>query len=119
MAEKRESNIGKLKLDVDVSDALKGLKAVKREANEALEAMKKLDEYQGGHTYVSLDGMTKIEPSLAHFGTKELHEELARREGVTEEFVGVYDKVTITFHRDSHGVADVFSGPARILINRD
>jgi hypothetical protein len=44
MAEMRESNKMVVKVDVDVSDALKGLKALRREANETLKALQKLDE---------------------------------------------------------------------------
>jgi hypothetical protein len=49
MAEMRES--GKLseltiKVDIDVSDALKGLKALRREANKTLKALEKVREAQ-------------------------------------------------------------------------
>ncbi len=46
MAKKRESNIGSLKVDIDCSDALKGLKAVTREAKNATAALKELEEQQ-------------------------------------------------------------------------
>jgi DNA integrity scanning protein DisA with diadenylate cyclase activity len=42
MAEMRESNKLVVKVDVDVSDALKGLKALRREANKTLKALEKL-----------------------------------------------------------------------------
>jgi DNA integrity scanning protein DisA with diadenylate cyclase activity len=44
MAEMRESNKLVVKVDVDVSDALKGLKALRREANKALKAIEKLQQ---------------------------------------------------------------------------
>lgn len=47
MAEMRESNkLGGLtvKVDIDVSDALKGLKALRREANKTLKALEKVRE---------------------------------------------------------------------------
>ncbi|SDM17623.1 hypothetical protein [Bacillus sp. OK048] len=46
MAEKRESNAGelKVKIDVDCSEALKGLKAVTRAAKKATAALKELEE---------------------------------------------------------------------------
>lgn len=48
MAEKRESNLSALrvKLDVDCSEALKGLKAVTRAAKVATAAIKELAEHQ-------------------------------------------------------------------------
>jgi SpoVK/Ycf46/Vps4 family AAA+-type ATPase len=46
MAEVRESNKLVVKVDVDVSDALKGLKALKREANKTLKALEKVREAQ-------------------------------------------------------------------------
>jgi 23S rRNA G2069 N7-methylase RlmK/C1962 C5-methylase RlmI len=46
MAEMRESNKLVVKVDVDVSDALKGLKALKREANKTLKALEKVREAQ-------------------------------------------------------------------------
>jgi DNA-binding transcriptional regulator GbsR (MarR family) len=52
MAEMREPNnlnALKVKVDVDVSDALKGLKALRREVNMTLKAIKKLNaEIQKG-----------------------------------------------------------------------
>lgn len=44
MAEMRESNKLVVKVDVDVSDALKGLKALRREANKTLKALEKVRE---------------------------------------------------------------------------
>jgi hypothetical protein len=49
MAETRESNKLdglKVKVDIDVSDALKGLKALRREANKTLKALEKVREAQ-------------------------------------------------------------------------
>jgi hypothetical protein len=49
MAEKRESNrrsIGKLTVVIDCSEALKGLKAITREAKNATAALKELEEQQ-------------------------------------------------------------------------
>ena len=44
MAEMRESNKLVVKVDVDVSDALKGLKALRREANKTVKALEKVLE---------------------------------------------------------------------------
>jgi hypothetical protein len=46
MAEMRESNKLVVKVDVDVSDALKGLKVLRREANKTLKALEKVREAQ-------------------------------------------------------------------------
>ncbi|MEC1023561.1 hypothetical protein [Bacillus paralicheniformis] len=43
MADKRES-IGKIKIDLDVSEALTGLKAIQREAKAATKALAELQE---------------------------------------------------------------------------
>ena len=42
MAEMRESNKLIVKVDVDVSDALKGLKALRRETNKTVKALEKV-----------------------------------------------------------------------------
>ena len=44
MAETREPNKLVVKVDVDVSDALKGLKALRREANKTLKVLEKVRE---------------------------------------------------------------------------
>lgn len=44
MAEMRESNKLVVKVDVDVSDALKGLKALRREADKTLKALEKVQQ---------------------------------------------------------------------------
>lgn len=48
MADKRESNnrAGTITVDIDCSDALKGLKAVTREAKKATTALQELEEQQ-------------------------------------------------------------------------
>ncbi len=42
----RKRSVGQLKIDVDVSEALKGLKAVQREARRATAALKELEKQQ-------------------------------------------------------------------------
>ncbi|WML44076.1 hypothetical protein [Neobacillus sp. PS3-40] len=46
MAEMRESNTKSIKLDIDCSEALKGLKAIQREARKATTSLKELVEQQ-------------------------------------------------------------------------
>lgn len=52
---------------------------------------------------------------MEHKSTKELHEELANREGVTEIIVGPYEKFTIVQGQRTQE----FTGPARVIINQD
>ncbi|MEK5099315.1 MULTISPECIES: hypothetical protein [unclassified Bacillus (in: firmicutes)] len=46
MAESKRESIGKIKIDLDVSDAITGLKAVQREAKAATKALAELREEQ-------------------------------------------------------------------------
>lgn len=46
MAETKRESIGKIKIDLDVSDAITGLKAVQREAKAATKALAELREEQ-------------------------------------------------------------------------
>lgn len=48
MADKK-SSVGELKVNVDVSEAIKGLKAVQREAKKATAALKELEEETKKH----------------------------------------------------------------------
>ncbi|MED1742083.1 hypothetical protein P4U97_21750 [Bacillus swezeyi] len=56
MADKRES-IGKIKIDLDVSEALTGLKAIQREAKAATKAMAELREEQNN---LSIEGAARV-----------------------------------------------------------
>lgn len=90
--EQRESNRQSIgELDIDVSPALKGLKAVKRAANEAVQAMEKLDDYSGKSSFLQLGDMIRI-GSLEAFSTEELFEELARRKVEVIETSGLCKK---------------------------
>jgi hypothetical protein len=76
MAEMRESNsktISKLTVDVDVSEALKGLKALKREANEAVKILNELGVFLNNNEIVA-------NRLISVFTTAELREELEKRE---------------------------------------
>ncbi|WP_394557345.1 BC1881 family protein [Priestia aryabhattai] len=119
--EQRESNkkviLGDYALDIDVSSALTGLKAVKRCANEAVQAMEKLDDYSGKASFLQLGDMIRI-GSLEAFSTEELHEELAKREGVQEVIVDNHRTMYLQTAIGAGGSIPV-SGPARILINKD
>jgi hypothetical protein len=53
---------------------------------------------------------------LSEYSTKELYEELLKREGIREIKVGMGERVEIF---DKHGSLDWVEGPARLLINID
>ncbi|MFJ5713128.1 hypothetical protein [Neobacillus sp. NPDC093127] len=76
MDEKRESNAGelKVKIDVDCSEALKGLKAVTRAAKKATAALKELDDAQRKVSSISITVDGK-----AIGGILTEHSEFARR----------------------------------------
>ncbi|MGG3893166.1 hypothetical protein [Geobacillus stearothermophilus] len=77
MAEMRESNGLVVKADVDVSDALKGLKALKREANEALKVLQQLAKF--------LDENEDVAKKLISvFTTEELEEEIEKRKRLSK-----------------------------------
>jgi hypothetical protein len=52
----------KVRADVDVSEALTGLKALQREAKEAVRALKELEEIQGGYRPVVVAPLTVETP---------------------------------------------------------
>lgn len=60
-----------LKIDVDVSEALTGLKAVQREAKEATKALRELEAER-----------TRKPLRLSEIPTKQLHDELSIRYGI-------------------------------------
>lgn len=66
MAEMRESNkrsIGQLTVNIDCSAALKGLKAITREAKKATEALKALEEQK---SKMSFPHVHTLENSISH-----------------------------------------------------
>lgn len=69
MADNKDQSRGlSVKVDIDMSEALTGLKALQREAKKATAALKEAESHA---PFIS----------LSTFSTKELHAELARREG--------------------------------------
>lgn len=63
MAEERESNKLRVKVDVDCEDALKGLKAITREAKNATDALKYLSEQKAIQSR-ELGGLKQIADKL-------------------------------------------------------
>lgn len=126
-----------VKLDVDVSEAISGLKAVQREAKKATQELRELESVTSGenHEYrvkehatqsgtgVVIDD-TKGKPiaffSIDVFSTKALSEELERREGVTTYKLSEYGTYANMRMVSSDGGESVFiEGPAIITVNID
>lgn len=127
--EKRE-NAGDLSITInaDVGDAITGFKALQRElrkttkeARELESAYEDLAKKMGEGTADSARLSAKSLERLASASTKELHEELAKREGVEEYTVLPHgDIAALTVNNDVAGSYDVtIDGPARILVNKD
>jgi hypothetical protein len=122
MAEnQRESNkrsLGEYEmgLDIDVSPALKGLKAVKRAAIEALNAMKKLDEYEGKTSCMKTGELTRV-GSLGNFSSEELYNELLKYKNV--EAVTISANETAYINQPKLNFNTVINGPARVLIYKE
>ncbi|MED3932949.1 hypothetical protein [Priestia megaterium] len=118
--EQRESNkrviIGDYALDIDVSSALTGLKAVKRAANEAVQAMEKLDEYSGKASFLQLGDMIRV-GSLENFSPEELYNELLKYKSI--ETVTISANETAYINQPKLNFNTVINGPARVLIYKD
>jgi len=109
MAEKSGLTV---KLDLDVSEAISGLKAVQREAKKATQDLRELETYYTENEkrfYVKWnqsndDDCTDIrEVCMSDIPTKYLTKELARRDGIyTSEFTA--------------GTKFEFSGPGQIIV---
>ena len=57
---------------------------------------------------------------LSEVSTKELHEELAKREGVEEYTVKPHGSTAkLSIDNETHGNTELIEGPARILVNKD
>jgi hypothetical protein len=118
-----------VKINVDVSEALTGLKAVERQAKAAKRAVAELDgEYNGPWFGINppnkgtgIPTVSELCPNkLSDYSTKELADELAKREGVEEyslDAVVGYGKIEI--NNPDEGRSFYVQGPARIVVNRD
>ncbi len=113
MADENKSRELTMKLDVDCSEALTGLKAIQREAKKATQALKELEAQESG-TIHGVDYAKDV--LIERMTTKELHEELARREGVTEYVLDPEETAEIATDGRWLGEAE---GPARIVVNCD
>lgn len=133
-----------VKLDVDVSDALTGLKAVQREAKMATRAVAELkgENYSMSHSEIerladyilsnhrhepgrtgesesAVDVAIRLltDREVSAIPTADLVEELGRREGVLSHWVPPYVNYNIGIRSESQGgVVDSGQGAARILV---
>jgi hypothetical protein len=114
---------------VDAEPAVKALKSITRAAKEAMQSLREVEASQYLASYrlptqyisVNIDGVPEMiaEPiykPLSEYTTAELHEELAKREGVREMTLLIDNEYEIA---DKNGMICVIQGPARILINED
>ena len=127
-----------VKIDVDVAEALTGLKAVERQAKKATQALRETEstaqrlkvhldangaEYYGN--LALLHAGERVLPNtpdftLSHISTRALSEEMARREGVTEYYVAPHGARAELWIRDADsGVKHDLGSGAVILVNRD
>lgn len=130
MADEKSRGLNEVsvKLDVDVSEALTGLKAVQREAKKATQALRELETYygeDGKHYYVKWrqqgDECTDIrEVCMSDIPTCYLQRELEKREGVTSYKLGDYGTYANMRLVSADGGDSVFiEGPAIITVNID
>ncbi|MBU8597354.1 BC1881 family protein [Alkalihalobacillus clausii] len=112
-----------VKLNVDVSDALTGLKAVQREAKMATRAVAELGEADPipfekiMELATRTHGGESLYAPLYRQSTADLVEELSRREGIFAHYK--VDHGTTGTVETSDGDRTVVSGPACILVVRD
>ena len=121
-----------VKINVDVSEAITGLKAVQREAKEATKALRGLEGAESKTPEVVRPAMVfdkgpgkVVEVSapiydLTKVPTKQLHEELAKREGVTEHIVKFpKGNAIIDITNEDSGEYIPMGGPARIIVIKE
>lgn len=119
-----------MKVSVDVSEALTGLKAVQREARKASQVLRELEtmyESEGKRYYTrwnqAEDGdecFNIHEVCLSDIPTKYLHRELIKREGVEEYVIDAHGgNARIIYDNGKEGGQFTVEGPARIVVNKD
>jgi len=57
--------------------------------------------------------------NISEISTKYLHEELVKREGVTEHIVSPYGSVDLSIDNSTQGYNTEIQGAAKILVNKD
>jgi hypothetical protein len=130
MADINKSRELTIKVDVDVSEALTGLKAVQRGAKKATQELRAIEFNCGGlvrggnvipvGSSLFRDETKDVPTLLAHIPIKIIHEELVRREGVTEYWIDAHGgTATISIDNGNQGDNIVVDGPAKIVVNKD
>lgn len=132
------------KLNIDVSEAITGLKAVQREAREATKALRELEAAREGegqvvkihagesvlppdHVKKYAEGTTGWTSNgglqawfLSQVPTHQIADELSKREGVEEYVIDAHGGTAkIAIDNGNEGAQFSVEGPARIVVNRD
>lgn len=112
-----------VKVGVDVSEALTGLKALQREAKKATQELREM-ETQIGSGYLRKETVGDV--SLLEIGdlskvpTCELQRELEKREGVTTYKLGSYGSyASLRLVSADGGKTEFIEGPAIVTVNID
>ncbi|MFS0562605.1 BC1881 family protein [Terribacillus sp. 179-K 1B1 HS] len=121
-----------MKIGLDVSEALTGLKAVERQAKAAKRAVAELEDGSyavtrrwdgegGKDTDYVYNYPLNIPKQLSDYSTKELADELAKREGIEEFEVKPHEGYATIAFSNGLDVSNMLrvDGPARIVVNRD
>jgi len=103
-----------VKVDVDVSEALTGLKALQREAKKTTQALREVEsEYD-------LSVGSYLHAILTQLPTELLQLELSKREGVTTYEVAPHGaNAKLTIDNVNSGQTVVIEGPAIVTVNID
>ncbi|SET42109.1 hypothetical protein SAMN05216389_1117 [Oceanobacillus limi] len=131
LKEGNESNVGNIsiKVDVDCSDALTGLKAIQREAKKATQTLRELEaerdrqDEEFGKLFDAHQNLAQqhddltVKP-LSNATTEELTEELAKREGVRKAEIKPDIRGELLPEGIS-GYTTFIHGPARVLVVTD
>lgn len=129
MANEKLSGLS-VKVDVDVSEALTGLKALQREAKKATQVLRELEtmyESEGKSYYTkwnqTADGevcFNVYEVCLSDIPTEYLQLELSSREGVASYRLGLEDEyATLKVENGNNNEPIIIKGPATVTVNID
>lgn len=119
-----------VKVDVDVSEALTGLKALQREAKKATQVLRELEtmyESEGKNYYTkwnqTADGevcFNVYEVCLSDIPMEYLQLELSSREGVDSYRLGLDGEyATLKVENGNNNEPIIIEGPAIVTVNKD
>ncbi|MEN2464920.1 BC1881 family protein [Ornithinibacillus sp. JPR2-1] len=94
--------------------------------NKYLETLRSVN-HDGEYSHelqVTIDEIKKehgigVEPSLSVYSTKELHEELVKREGVKEFIIDPHQEIVLEILTGDVPTTYSVEGPVRVLLNQD